>query len=647
MYLSSFNNMLSCLSCEPYTVSRSEQFIRAIKSRDDDEVRRLIVILNDKSDSPLLFMCNQYYFWLSGDGLESFIIKKILHMGCELNLQDHNGDSALMLACKNGSYEFVKILVTQGANINLQNNQTKSALMIAYEYKYYKICEFLVRQSKCNVNLTDVCGSSMIFYTLGTRDPLYHLLLENGANPNIRNLHKESLFFLMVKYRFDYDEAGMAFIQKIIHKQHRLVPLIPNKYGETVLMNMCTQEHPSNVIYNYIFSIFNNKYSINMTDSAGDTALHYACRSDGNIQSFKTLIHRGANINARNHDMQTPLMYCCRSCDWNKINYLISRNADTTLVDNRNWNLLMFVCYNSRNAKKNGDEQKYIKIIELLLNFDCNAINAKDNFGQNAMMLLDRAHWATQSIIDVLEYYKYDVFGKQINNNELLVEGHNIWDLQKLNTTIRNNFKRIFSKTIRKPSDIQHISSQNFTNLPLKKSLKTIIEHKTDSDIESTFEPIDSITESKIDKYVNELIKESVDELTIEVNHDMMVNPIITETSKINEAEADFENEAEEDFINEEIKKTVSKLVDNIFKNVIDGVKEDTIDTNNSLNNNNEELIPLTNETLTTPNMSEIIGTLTLPSEIMINNNDSNVKDCDDVENTSNYDSDGEWSLVD
>ena len=63
------------------------------------------------------------------DNLE--IVKLLCENGANINLQDKDGFSALMIATDKGYLEIVKFLLENGANINLQDNNGNSALSIA------------------------------------------------------------------------------------------------------------------------------------------------------------------------------------------------------------------------------------------------------------------------------------------------------------------------------------------------------------------------------------------------------------------------------------------------------------------------------------------------------------------------------------
>ncbi|KAM8930285.1 KN motif and ankyrin repeat domain-containing protein 4 [Pelodytes ibericus] len=74
----------------------------------------------------------------------SDMVKVLLHCGADVNLQDKDGDSALMVACQLGNLGIVKLLVSQPqCDIELTNKEGDSALSIVLKSAHTEIAEFL------------------------------------------------------------------------------------------------------------------------------------------------------------------------------------------------------------------------------------------------------------------------------------------------------------------------------------------------------------------------------------------------------------------------------------------------------------------------------------------------------------------------
>lgn len=75
-------------------------------------------------------------------------VKYIIESGVNINKADNNSQTALMLACKQGSIEIAHILVDAGANTNIRNNEGKRPLDLAIKSGNNELIKFLISITK-------------------------------------------------------------------------------------------------------------------------------------------------------------------------------------------------------------------------------------------------------------------------------------------------------------------------------------------------------------------------------------------------------------------------------------------------------------------------------------------------------------------
>ena len=56
------------------------------------------------------------------------VVDRLVGLGCDLNLQNDDGETALMLACQYDYAEIVKILLAHGADSQIKDNKGKMAI---------------------------------------------------------------------------------------------------------------------------------------------------------------------------------------------------------------------------------------------------------------------------------------------------------------------------------------------------------------------------------------------------------------------------------------------------------------------------------------------------------------------------------------
>ncbi len=70
-------------------------------------------------------------------------VRGFLERGADVNVQDAEGTSALISACRNCDLEMVKLLLRFGADVNLEDNSSRTPLYIANAWGYPTIADLL------------------------------------------------------------------------------------------------------------------------------------------------------------------------------------------------------------------------------------------------------------------------------------------------------------------------------------------------------------------------------------------------------------------------------------------------------------------------------------------------------------------------
>ena len=91
------------------------------------------------------------------------IAKKMLEEGMDVNMQNEQGDTALIIAVAKNRLDMTKLLVENGADVNLQTNSDSTALILASLVGRLDIVKFLV-ESGADVNLKDMGGNTALDY---------------------------------------------------------------------------------------------------------------------------------------------------------------------------------------------------------------------------------------------------------------------------------------------------------------------------------------------------------------------------------------------------------------------------------------------------------------------------------------------------
>ncbi len=96
----------------------------------------------------------------TGDDQE---INRLLAEGADVNAQDENGYTALMLAAHSGNLPFIQALIALDANVNLQDKERTTALIFAAQ-KFHVAVAMELLEAGANVNVQDSCGCTALHY---------------------------------------------------------------------------------------------------------------------------------------------------------------------------------------------------------------------------------------------------------------------------------------------------------------------------------------------------------------------------------------------------------------------------------------------------------------------------------------------------
>ena len=116
----------------------------------------------------------------------SAIAGKLILGGCDVNVQDASGTSALMIAARLGKYRMVKRLCNAGADVEAADRHKRTAMHHAARYGHQLVCVALV-DNISDVDVRDRNGWTPLMYaSRWNRTSVAEYLIDQGALVNVR-----------------------------------------------------------------------------------------------------------------------------------------------------------------------------------------------------------------------------------------------------------------------------------------------------------------------------------------------------------------------------------------------------------------------------------------------------------------------------
>lgn len=270
-----------------------------------------------------------------------------------INKKDNNGDTGILiissLKYKNGC-ELLKTFILNGANINCQNKDGNTPLIMATKIDNMEYIKLLINNgADCNIKNNN--GES-----------IYSILFQNKKINNIHSLVKENLLLINEYSYFNY----------INHNNFESYEMFKNfvlKFGELMINNIKIED--TNTILEYVIEneydeldydnypdndfieyIINMNVELNGIDSdTGDTPIIKLINNlseTDNINIIYQLIEKGADINIKNNDDETALSIAVENDYYDLVAKLIDKGADINVIINNNETPLIVAINNQR-----------------------------------------------------------------------------------------------------------------------------------------------------------------------------------------------------------------------------------------------------------------------------------------------------------
>lgn len=320
-------------------------------------------------------LLHQTLTWAATAGSSAVVSRLLQHPGVNVNAIV-NGKTALYRACKELHSTVVAALLQAGALPSIdraagsdgvphrtfgESNSSKLNCLVAlcdHEDIIYGVKDLEEKQREIFTQLTEA-GADINFRNeinqtalhIAAGSPvLVRLLLEAGADANAVNRFGATPLHRMLTYR----NSSIESMVLLIEQGHANI--------NAVNINGTTPLHSLVALYNknLVKKFIEYEPNYNAMDNEGNTPLHTFMQNYmTDMDVLKTLLEKGANPNAKNHQGLTPLL-CLHNVNWafTKIMELFQdTGADIHEVD-RDGNNLLFRLLAHRTELLGGDSHK-------------------------------------------------------------------------------------------------------------------------------------------------------------------------------------------------------------------------------------------------------------------------------------------------
>ncbi|XP_059176228.1 ankyrin-3-like [Physella acuta] len=338
------------------------------------------------------------------------IIKLFVREKAELNTRfpKHvagNSGTVLHLAVINRSVEIVQYLTTLDIDVNLQNDEGKTALILAAELGLSE-CVVALLKAKTDVNIRDAKGCNALAYAINGRSPELNPsntylccvkeLLDYSSDVNVQyKIDDRKTSPLMDSIRLEY----MSYVDLLLKARADLE--LTDERGETILMAVIMSKQRRWL--EFAKRLVRAGANVNVVNSVGKTPLEMSIRRR-NFHLVKLILQSGADLKDVK-DNVTCLHESSRQGNAEIVELMIQLGVDVNSRDKHGQTAVMVA----------GNTE----CLHMLIKSGCD-VNKTDHKGRNAVMLASRDLKVEN--LKVLISSGADVIAKSVNGKPAAIK---------------------------------------------------------------------------------------------------------------------------------------------------------------------------------------------------------------------------------
>ena len=319
------------------------------------------------------------------------LVTKLVRGSIDLNATDINGHNALHHAIQHNHRQMLELLLTEGADPGFKDMDGNTPFNLAVINEQPTLAAILLK-AMVGINGRDDKSWSPLYWAIVSDDwQLVQELLRDGADVAIGR-HQNA---------FD--------IAKIMGTETKLAAILAKERGiNTTYKVLVKAVHKGDT--DTIKLLLEHGADIEPRDNNFRTPLMYVAARWGNAEIVALLLGHGANIDTRDSDFFTPLMHAARWGNAGTVKLLFELGANIEAEDN-----------DGKTALIHAARQGSTETAELLIERGAR-IEAEDNDGKTALMhMIHAARWGNTKIVELLLEHKANINAKDNDGKTTLM----------------------------------------------------------------------------------------------------------------------------------------------------------------------------------------------------------------------------------
>lgn len=330
--LNALNLLLEACPDEARLESDAEGYIPlliAVQAGNEGAVQDLLSKLTREQLHFKRLINEDYVIHMATKQKDIEILKIVIDAGCNLDLQNGKGQTALHLAAANEMEEFVRLLCQAGADPDVQDNEHQSPIHLATARGYQRIMDILSEKFKASIMYRTKDGSTLMHLASSAYNAQAALSFIRKGIP-IHMPNKEGAKCIHIASIRGHVEVVKAIVAKGENVDSRtkdgFTPLhLAVKFGK----------------HDLVEALLGLGANLQLKAvKGGETALHLATLVSDGQDCVDLLIRSGADVDAVDSRLETPLHFAARANNVKAVELLLNDGAKIELQNERGENML-------------------------------------------------------------------------------------------------------------------------------------------------------------------------------------------------------------------------------------------------------------------------------------------------------------------
>lgn len=302
------------------------------------------------------------------------LVRALLRADADPELANREGVSPLALAVMMGNADIAKLLIDAGADVNKPLANGETALMMAARTGDLPTLQLLLKEGAEIEARESLRGTTALMWAAANRNaPAVQLLIDAGADISARSATAEPGRgpYLAPSAR----SRIRSFYRQIVRDGGVTRTQFGDELTEEDLQHVLSQDEilarmPKELLEEFQAEMARDQQNTERKQWGGLAPLHFAVR-EGDMDTVRTLVEAGADVNQTSEFGWTPLLTATQNRFYQIGKYLLDHGADPNISNGGGWNPL-YIATDNRNIEK-GDypvrqgDMDHLEFIKLLL----------------------------------------------------------------------------------------------------------------------------------------------------------------------------------------------------------------------------------------------------------------------------------------